>query len=1345
MGSAPRVHAVPVLFSRLVRQPIISLTPHAGNGSKNMSAKPDLTDRQRAMLRSLVAGAAERARAEEDAAAEHQSRVEAAESLFDEESQELVARFAVEKDGAAHEQAETRESAIARHKAELVSARTEFGKERHGLREEYGAGRSRARNAFQEASWTASALLEATKTEADAELKEQLARVAEKKTKLNAMREEARLLLRGWKQPEAYLDWAEQDGDGDASGLTKGNLPRCLADAQRLLGDLNDLSLPNYLKRRRLTTILVLLWLALIVPAGWLTLRVLGQPFDWAALLTAGAGVGLVAAGILLLVAYLLFSRLANAAVRRVAQPLGVCFQASEGRIRHLTTHLNARCEKQQRTAQVRHDRTLRRAKKRFRQERAAVALRRREAFPAVKALYLARRTGAVRRRAEELQAADRRYTERIGAADERFAAEQSRLKRRLEQIRVGARGDYERSIAALASAWRGVLDHVGVVTDAVEEELSSFFPAWDSGAWQEWTPPMELPPALWFGTAYLSREHVPHAVPADQRLRSLVPPDLALPALTKFPSGASIQLRASGAGKAKAIAAIQGVMFRLLTGVPPGRVRFTIVDAVGLGQHFAGFMQLADYEPTLVGGRILTEPGQIDQRLAELTAHMENVIQKYLRDRFATLAEYNVFAAEVAEPYNVLVVANFPAGFTDEAARRLIRICSSGPRCGVHILLSTDDDLEPPHGFAYGELRTAVRLVWDQNQFRWEDDDFSCYPLELEASPPAEVASLLLERVGQAAKAARRVELPFDYIAPSPNEWWQGDSGPGLAVALGRAAAGGRQLLKLGHGTSQHVVIAGKTGSGKSTLLHALITNLALNYGPDQVELYLIDFKKGVEFKTYAARGLPHARVVAIESEREFGLSVLQRLDAELRHRGEIFRGAGVQDLPAYRRLGRAMPRVLLIVDEFQEFFVEDDRIAQDAASLLDRLVRQGRAFGLHVLLGSQTLGGAFSLARSTIDQMAVRIALQCSESDAQLILSMENSAAKLLTRPGEAIYNDANGLEEGNHLFQIVWLDETRRESYLNKLHERANGRDIKPPVVFEGNAPADVRRNVPLAALLHDGPAVADDHAGRRAWLGESMALGDPTAATFHPAGGTNLVIIGQQEDAALGMMATAVVGLALPQPAASLTIVDGNSANPPETGLLSRLTAALPGTVKLVGTRQVGEVLAGLAAEVERRQSAGTDGPPMYLAIVSLHRCRDLRRADDDFGYSRRADDAPVPPSQRLADLLREGPPVGIHVLMWCDTLVNLQRSLDRQSMRELGLRVAMQMSVADSSTYIDSPLASRLGMHRAILCSEEDGRVEKFRPYSLPPDAWLAEVKEAARALQAVPASEAGGA
>src|SRR5256885_10862035 len=226
----------------------------------------------------------------------------------------------------------------------------------------------------------------------------------------------------------------------------------------------------------------------------------------------------------------------------------------------------------------------------------------------------------------------------------------------------------------------------------------------------------------------------------------------------------------------------------------------------------------------------------------------------------------------------------------------------------------------------------------------------------------------------------------------------------------------------------------------------------------PQQVEFYLVDFKKGVEFKCYAARRLPHARVVAIESDREFGLSVLQRVDEELKRRGDMFRKLGVQDIPGYKREGgtEPMPRSLLIIDEFQEFFVEDDTIAQNASLLFDRIVRQGRAFGIHVLLGSQTLGGAYTLARATLGQMVIRVALQCNEADAYLIMDDNNSAPRLLSRPGEGIYNDAAGAVEGNSPFQVVWLPDNERDQWLDKVHALAEQRqDHHPsPVIFEGN---------------------------------------------------------------------------------------------------------------------------------------------------------------------------------------------------------------------------------------------------------------------------------------------------
>ncbi len=216
---------------------------------------------------------------------------------------------------------------------------------------------------------------------------------------------------------------------------------------------------------------------------------------------------------------------------------------------------------------------------------------------------------------------------------------------------------------------------------------------------------------------------------------------------------------------------------------------------------------------------------------------------------------------------------------------------------------MSIDTKLPIPQGFNAADLeQSSLNLVWKDNGFTWKDPTLAPFPLTLEMPPDAETIVRLVRVMGQRGRDTKRVEVPFDYVVPAPAEIWSRDSRRGISVPIGRSGATKRQAFDVGKGTAQHALVAGKTGSGKSTLLHALITNLAMHYSPDEVELYLIDFKKGVEFKAYSTHRLPHAKVIAVESEREFGLSVLQRLDVELRERGELYRAAGVNDLGGYR-----------------------------------------------------------------------------------------------------------------------------------------------------------------------------------------------------------------------------------------------------------------------------------------------------------------------------------------------------------------------------------------------------------------------------------------------------------
>ena len=861
---------------------------------------------------------------------------------------------------------------------------------------------------------------------------------------------------------------------------------------------------------------------------------------------------------------------------------------------------------------------------------------------------------------------------------------------------------------------------------DEARQIAQGLFPAWTASMWRDWEPPTGFLAAAPFGRLEIDLAQLSGG-PTPELLSELSSASrLEVPLLLTFPRRGSIWFETRDDGRELAVATLNNLVLRLLAGAAPGRIAFTILDPVGLGQNFAGLMHLADHVDRLINRRIWTQPGHIEQQLADLNEHIEKVTQLYLRNEYETIAEYNQQAGRVAEPYHFLIIADFPVGFSDLAARRLLSIVSSGPRCGVFTLIHWDRRKPVPADLRGDEIRKAgVWLESRGNGFGFGRPMPPGVTVNLDMPPDASLTTDLLQNIGRRSIDAYRVELPFAQITPEAEELWTLETTAEIRVAIGITGATKLQHLALGKGTRQHALIAGKTGSGKSTLFHVLITNLALWAGPDQVEFYLVDFKKGVEFKCYATHRLPHARVVAIESDREFALSVLQRLDEELRHRGDLFRQLGVQDLLGYEREGgsRKLPRTLLIIDEFQEFFTEDDRVAQNAALLLDRLVRQGRAFGIHVLLGSQTLGGAYTLARTTLGQMTIRIALQCNQADAVLIMDDDNAAPRLLSRPGEAIYNDDAGALEGNHPFQVAWLSDDERDEQLRMIRRHAD--QVAPgtpaPVVFEGNAPASVRENKALSELL-DTPTF---HAltPPRIWLGAPNSIKGPTEAQLRRQSGNNLLIVGLYEESILALVGVSIVSLAAQhrRDAARFLVFDASPQDSTPRTFLDRLTGVIPHSTVLAGSAEVSDTLKELTDELDRRAASDAPGPGIYLFVHQVQRFKALRYEDE---FSLSLDSANLNTAQQLNRILGEGPPLGIHVLCTCDTFNNATRFFGRKALGEFELRVLFQMSAGDSASLIDNPKAAALGLHRALLYNAQEGSLETFRPYALPDRDWI---------------------
>jgi S-DNA-T family DNA segregation ATPase FtsK/SpoIIIE len=1361
------------------------------------------TRRELELLRDLQRLSSERAREEQRIRSVLADGLQAAEQARDAVTKEIEREFNEGRTASTSEYESVTGEARQRYEADRNAAQQEYKGLRHGVESELSRVKEAARNEKQQASWEALTVFDALKGQPRERFLATVKRLELNSQELAVLENDAIEIMqmrRQWREFPAVEP--SKDGEQQASGNgfqragSSSTPPNPVADrvdqatqraaeltiaVREAAVALNQQKLPRLFEGGTPFGIFFLLWVVAIVPCA----LVLGWG-NWLWIVASGVIATVATAGL-----YAWLRPVARGQSGRQFQQIQQLL--ADARL-GLRVALEAARERGQREAQalvMSRDEQIVAAEQRVHAlvgERESWSEgeigRAGQTFPQ----RLAELRGGLDR---SLVAAKQKHSKTLALVTERRDRRDVENRREFTRRVREMRAEHDRDWDALAERWRTGLAELNEAWDRLHSECERLFPDWGVTDFDKWPRPVEAAPAIEFGQLSLDLSQIKNGIPVDERLR---PPNTAIrvPALMTLEEHPVLLITAEEEGRREAIEVLQLAMLRMLTAMPPGKVRFTILDPVGLGENFASFMHLADFDEQLIASRIWTEGRQIDEQLTRLTAHMETVLQKYLRNEFATIHEYNAQAGEVAEPFQVLVVANFPTNFSESAARKLVSVATSGPRCGIYTLIMIDRKQKMPPNFNLSDLEVgAVHLDWEmpdskekaidgfdnldsdwvagverqrapsegptggspkarpqppeKARFHWLYPAFERLPLTLDKPPSADRFNDVIRAAGRAAKDSMRVEVPFEQVAPAEADYWKGDSGKELVVPIGRAGARRLQPVRLGKGTSQHLLVAGKTGSGKSTFLHGFITNTALMYSPDQVEFYLIDFKKGVEFKTYATHHLPHARVIAIESEREFGLSVLERLDGELRRRGELFRAAGVQDLPDFRKARPEvpMPRVLFIVDEFQELFVEDDKLAQDAGLLLDRLVRQGRAFGIHVLLGSQTLSGAYSLARSTMGQMAVRVALQCSEADAHLILSDErNEAARFLSRPGEAIYNDQNGLLAGNHPFQVVWLPESQRVDYLRQVDakSKALGTGGKETIVFEGDHAADPANNLQLREVLEHGPSGTKGVA-QKAWIGSAVAIKEPTYASFGRHAGSNLLMVGAWEESALGVLTNAVIALAAQNPVvdrptsddkshSQFYILDGTRPESPEVGTWRRIADALPHKIQVGGLRETARYVNEIATELARRESAAEeDAPPIYLVIFNGGRFRDLRRGEDDFSFSSDRDKPPSPDKQ-WAEILRNGPAWGVHTLLWCDTFNNVSRMLDRMAMREFEMRIAFQMSAADSASFLDNPAATKLRQHRGLLASEDLGTLEKFRPYGIPTDEWLAEVRKA---------------
>jgi DNA segregation ATPase FtsK/SpoIIIE, S-DNA-T family len=899
--------------------------------------------------------------------------------------------------------------------------------------------------------------------------------------------------------------------------------------------------------------------------------------------------------------------------------------------------------------------------------------------------------------------------------------------------------------------AGRDLAGTVTALTAAHPWALGGF----DDQAWDGYQPDPHAPPPDGLRVGWLRTPGGPGRPPrlglpaAAQRPGRLGlpaaaqrPGRLGLPAVARFARHGHVLISEHGFpdGDPTPRSLLQALVLRLATATGPGTVRFALADPAGQGRHLSAFLRLP--AQLRVGSGVAARPAEIEALLTTLTDHVVEVTQRRLTNVYDSVEAYNAATTGVLVPYHVLVLAGFPAGVDDQAAALLGSLARNGPRAGLYILATLDPGQQMPRGFDLTALTAlSTNLALDSHgDLTWDDPDFGRSVIEPDQMPAASRANPWLDAVGAVASSAAR-DLGFGRIAVGGSQRWSGVTTDGLDVQIGVDGKGEPQRFVMGVRGVHHGLVGGDVRMGKTNLLHVLISQLALCYPPEELELYLLDFKE-VEFDAYLTERLPHARAITSRTDREFGLSMLRRFHDEIDRRARLCREAKVTDLPDYRRAtGQVLPRALVIMDEFQVLFSEEDRLAREAGRLLADIAKRGAAFGLHLLLATQSPGGALAAyLRPVYEQMALRIALGCTQpSVSQAILGEGNDAATRLVRAGDAIYNDRRG-EGDNPVMRIAMLPTRDRLELIAEIRALAGGLEYPPPASFDPDAPADFGVHTPCAAFAGtDGPAGPAGPAGTgrgpagpgrwpagpgrwpapgatvEAWLGEAIEIKPATTATFERYVRSNLLIVGG-EDHGHGLLLATVLSAAVQRSPSDVcfTVAEFTRPSSPSHGFFDPLRN-LPHQVRIADRRTAGEALDELLDDLDARLAAvdGTARPERFFLIAGLHRWHELL-AEGDYGR-------PSETSARLVRLADKGPDAGLHVVAWADGYATAERALRRAGLAHFGLRAVLRvLSPAESDALLGVSAAAGLDDDRALYRDTEwpAEQAEKFKPYSV---------------------------
>lgn len=547
-------------------------------------------------------------------------------------------------------------------------------------------------------------------------------------------------------------------------------------------------------------------------------------------------------------------------------------------------------------------------------------------------------------------------------------------------------------------------------LTDCLEQ-LGAF-----EETWNIYEPSMTYPDKLMLGAIT-----VPFSIPSpvDKMIQEKMPVAFSskhgfcVPVTLDLSKPVQLLINYDERCKTEVMQGIQSIIMKWIRFMPPYSFSLTYIDPNDRGSNLGQLQKFEEITTWDICKKVYASREDITKRLKELEMFVDATCS-----RLAGVGSAYAFNQrnEPVIVQHLVVINDFPEKMDRASEEALDVLINNAAKCGISMIFTKKGNLsELPKAVQNTFLRVNATVngntfPMDGKMYDFKFDEVSSFCNEF------------IENVKNVYNEGFKVDNSFkNYFSTSSFANYR-ESTQSLLIPFAVDSRKRLVELQLGGALTAHALLSGSTGSGKSTTLHMLITSIILNYHPDDVELWLVDYNK-VEFAEYINNRPPHMKLLGLERGAEFSFSLLTKINDECQRRMELFKQVGVSDITEYKtKFGvRSLPRIVLIIDEFHQM-TQVIQSEPEYVRILENILSEYRKFGLSCVFSDQAIGdGLRGLTEKGKKQIRTRIAMANDLSEIRETLSVDHSFYD------DALRNKMNRMDKGDVIFKRGIKDST------------------------------------------------------------------------------------------------------------------------------------------------------------------------------------------------------------------------------------------------------------------------------------------------------------------------------